>query len=41
LPVEEVAQLIGTISYEILCSLGRSIPRTYKNTTEGFPVEGP
>lgn len=41
LPVEEVAQLIGTISYEILCSLGRSIPRTYKNTTEGFPVKGP
>jgi len=27
--VEEVANLCGTISYEILCSLGRRVPRVY------------
>lgn len=31
LPVDELAKIIGTISYEVLCSLGRSVPRIYKN----------
>ncbi|MDI6868984.1 MAG: alanine racemase [Coprothermobacterota bacterium] len=34
LPVDELSDLIGTISYEILCSLGRLVPRDYKNTEE-------
>ena len=29
LPVEELAEVLGTISYEILCSLGKSVPRVY------------
>ncbi|MGB9553629.1 MAG: alanine racemase [bacterium] len=31
LPVDELAKIIGTISYEVLCSLGKSVPRVYKN----------
>ncbi len=29
-PVDELAQLAGTISYELFCSLGKSIPREYR-----------
>jgi len=27
---EEIAEKIGSISYEILCSIGKRVPRTYK-----------
>ena len=29
--VEELADLIGTINYEILCGIGKRVPRIYKN----------
>ncbi len=29
--VEEIAQKIGSISYEVLCSIGKRVPRIYKN----------
>lgn len=29
LPVDELAGLIGTISYELLCAVGRRVPRVY------------
>ena len=29
LPVEEVAEAVGTIPYEILCGVGRRVPRVY------------
>ncbi|RLG13036.1 alanine racemase [Candidatus Pacearchaeota archaeon] len=29
-PADELAQLAGTISYEIFCSIGKSIPKEYK-----------
>jgi alanine racemase len=29
LPVEELAERIGTISYELLCAVGRRVPRIY------------
>ena len=29
IPVEEVANLCGTISYEILCNIGKRVPRIY------------
>lgn len=32
LPVEELAEVLGTISYEILCSLGKSVPRVYQDS---------
>ncbi len=30
LPVEEVAQLAGTIPYELLCGIGNALPRVYQ-----------
>lgn len=30
-PADELASLAGTISYELFCSLGKTIPRMYKN----------
>ncbi len=30
LPVSEIAEIAGTISYEILCLIGRRVPRVYK-----------
>ena len=30
-PVDELANLAGTISYELFCSLGKTIPKEYKN----------
>ena len=30
-PVDELADLAGTISYELLCALGRRIPRIYRD----------
>ncbi len=30
-PADELAQLAGTICYELFCQLGRAIPRTYKD----------
>ena len=29
IPVESVAQLSNTINYEVLCSVGKRIPRVY------------
>jgi alanine racemase len=29
--VEELARLIGTIPYEVVCNIGRRVPRIYKN----------
>ena len=29
LPVEELASAIGTINYEIVCMVGRRVPRIY------------
>ena len=29
LNAEEMAQLCGTISYEILCNIGKRVPRVY------------
>lgn len=31
IPADEMARIAGTISYEILCSLGNRLPRVYKN----------
>jgi alanine racemase len=28
--VEEIAKKIGSISYEVLCSVGKRVPRIYK-----------
>jgi alanine racemase len=36
LPVEELARKIGTISYEILCAIGKQVPRVYLNPPEGM-----
>lgn len=36
LPVDELAAKIGTISYEILCAIGKQVPRLYLNSPEGF-----
>lgn len=30
LPIEELARVVGTISYEILCGITRRVPRVYK-----------
>lgn len=35
--VEEIAEKIGTISYEVLCGVGKRVPRVY--TRDGKPVE--
>ena len=35
--VEEVAQLLGTINYELLCHVGKRVPRCYLK--EGRPAE--
>jgi alanine racemase len=29
LPAEEVAALLGTINYEVVCLVGRRVPRIY------------
>lgn len=29
IPVEEIAQLLGTINYEIVCMIGKRVPRVY------------
>ncbi len=33
LPVEEIAQIMGTINYEIVCMVGRRVPRYYISET--------
>ncbi|MBM4014299.1 MAG: alanine racemase [Planctomycetes bacterium] len=35
LPVEEVAELAGTLPYEVLCSLGRRVARVYHASRRG------
>ena len=30
-PADELASLAGTISYELFCSLGKSIPKEYRD----------
>lgn len=35
--VEEVASLLGTINYEVLCNVGKRVPRCYLK--QGRPVE--
>jgi alanine racemase len=29
LPVDEVAEKIGTINYEVVCGVGKRVPRVY------------
>jgi alanine racemase len=29
LPVDEVAEKIGTINYEVVCAVGKRVPRVY------------
>ena len=29
IPVEEIAQSLGTINYEIVCMIGKRVPRIY------------
>jgi len=29
IPIEEIAQVCGTINYEIMCNLSRRVPRVY------------
>jgi len=29
IPIEEIAEIMGTINYEILCVIGKRIPRVY------------
>ena len=29
LPVEEVAEKLGTINYEVVCAVGKRVPRVY------------
>ena len=38
LPVEELAELTGTINYEIVCVLGRRVPRIYLVNGEKMAV---
>jgi len=39
IPVEEVASLSGTISYETLCSVGKRVPRVYMRNGEIVKTE--
>ncbi len=32
LPVDELADIVGTISYELLCNVGKRVPRLYPNS---------
>lgn len=34
IPVEEVAEIIGTINYEVLCAVSKRVPRVYVGGTE-------
>ncbi|KEK25021.1 alanine racemase [Bacillus gaemokensis] len=38
IPVEEIADLLGTINYEVTCMLDRRIPRVYKENGETTAV---
>ena len=38
IPVEELAELTGTINYEIVCVLGRRVPRIYIENGEKIAV---
>ncbi|HLR34482.1 MAG TPA: alanine racemase [Tissierellales bacterium] len=38
MPIEEVAKKIGTINYEIVCMVGRRIPRIYKRNGKTVKV---
>jgi alanine racemase len=29
LPVDEIAEKIGTINYEVVCAVGKRVPRVY------------
>ena len=29
IPVEEIASMLGTINYEIVCMIGKRVPRVY------------
>jgi len=29
---DDLADIVGTISYEIVCGIGKRVPRVYKNT---------
>ncbi len=39
IPVEEIAEKIGTISYEVLCGVGKRVPRVYTRGGEPFEAE--
>ncbi|MFB0505778.1 MAG: alanine racemase [Thermodesulfobacteriota bacterium] len=39
IPVEEIAEKIGTISYEVLCGVGKRVPRVYMRGGEPFEAE--
>jgi alanine racemase len=36
IPVEQAANVMGTINYEVLCIVGRRVPRVYKVNGEVF-----
>ncbi len=37
--VEEIAEKIGTISYEVLCIVGKRVPRVYMRDGNPFEAE--
>ena len=38
LHVDEIAELIGTINYEVVCMVSRRVPRVYKKNNELIKV---
>ncbi|MEH7501774.1 alanine racemase [Neobacillus drentensis] len=36
--VDEIAQLMGTINYEVVCLIGKRVPRVYDNDSELFKL---
>ncbi len=39
LPIEELAEKIGTINYELLCVINKRVPRCYTKNSEGLSTE--
>ena len=29
IPIEEIAEILGTINYEVMCMIGKRVPRIY------------
>ncbi|HJV16625.1 MAG TPA: alanine racemase [Bacillales bacterium] len=38
--VDEIAELMGTINYEVVCLIGKRVPRVYVNTSNLFELVG-